>query len=106
MQEDPLSPNSRTLAAYEDGAEAYLAQALAEPPAAYVAFRRRVLDLLPPGARMLELGTGPGIDADYFESHGVRLALTSSGWEAQRIHKAKGRSEDWLCIVCRRLPLD
>lgn len=65
---------SGTLSTYEQGAAVYIersTQALA-----IGAFRDSILALLPDEAQMLELGSGPGEDALYFESHGVHVKCT------------------------------
>ena len=67
-----------TVAAYEQSVEAYVAASPATPPAAYLSFRDGVLDLLPPHARMLELGSGPGHDAEFFTSKGVEVLCTDA----------------------------
>jgi predicted TPR repeat methyltransferase len=67
-----------TLAAYEQAIESYLAASPPTPPTPYLSFRRAILDLLPPHARMLELGSGPGHDADFFESNDVDVLRTDA----------------------------
>lgn len=61
----------RTLAAYQAGAQRYLDGLRRSPEAEQQldCFRRR----LEPGAHVLELGSGPGRDADYLESAGLRV---------------------------------
>ncbi len=65
-----------TVAAYEAGVEAYLA-AYSETPS-IESFRRAVARHLRPGARILELGSGPGGDAAFFESQGFSVARTDA----------------------------
>lgn len=65
-----------TLSSYQLGVEAYLQASTPTPLPAYAEFRRRVLDGLPVGARMLELGSGPGHDASFFQSHAVAVRRT------------------------------
>lgn len=66
------SPTDRTLAAYEDGIDAYVAgspEGLAAPVAALldeVAMRA-------PGREVLELGSGPGREAQYLQQRGMRV---------------------------------
>jgi SAM-dependent methyltransferase len=67
-----------TLDAYERGIAAYVATSPATPPESYLSFRDAVLDLLPPHARMLELGSGPGHDAEFFASNGVEVHRTDA----------------------------
>jgi len=65
-----------TLASYEQGVDAYLTASSPTPHPAYETFLRGVASLLPAGSRMLELGTGPGCDALFFEAHDVRVQRT------------------------------
>jgi pimeloyl-ACP methyl ester carboxylesterase len=63
-----------TLSTYEQGIDAYIRDSVRTP--GHEDFLRRVLELLPHGAHMLELGTGPGHDALFFESGGVNVRRT------------------------------
>jgi hypothetical protein len=76
LNEDARSNVSVTLASYEQAIEAYVQDSLPIPVPAYAEFLRFILTLLPAGARMLELGSGPGHDAQFFEAHGVRVQRT------------------------------
>jgi hypothetical protein len=62
MSEDEQSNVTVTLRSYQQGVEAYLRDSLPTPVPAYAEFLAGVLALLPDGARMLELGSGPGED--------------------------------------------
>jgi len=73
---DRRSNISVTLASYEEGVEAYLGASNPTPHPAYEEFLHRVVSLLPAGSRMLELGTGPGHDALFFEEHGLHVERT------------------------------
>lgn len=65
-----------TLASYEQGVETYLHGSRPAPVAAYQEFLSSVVALLPPNPEMLELGSGPGHDALFFEANGVRVQRT------------------------------
>jgi predicted TPR repeat methyltransferase len=65
-----------TLASYEQAIDAYISGSPVAPSEAYAKFRRSVLALAPLNARMLELGSGPGHDAVFFESAGVEVQRT------------------------------
>lgn len=67
-------PNDATLASYETGAEQYVI-ASARPSPALVAFLDRLAGMVGTG-HVLEVGSGPGWDADYLESRGVRVTRT------------------------------
>lgn len=76
MAVDGQSDAAVTLASYEQGVEAYLTASSPTPHPVYEDFLQGVVSLLPMGSRMLELGTGPGGDALFFEAHGVCVQRT------------------------------
>lgn len=96
MNDADRSHLSVTLAAYEQGIEEYLRQSNATPPTAYADFRHQILSLLPAGARMLELGTGPGHDALFFESYGVRVKRTDGAQGFVERLRASGHQAELL----------
>jgi SAM-dependent methyltransferase len=71
-----IDPADATLAAYETGAEQYL-KASARPGPRLIAYLDRLADMVGNG-RVLEIGSGPGWDADYLESRGVRVTRTDA----------------------------
>jgi SAM-dependent methyltransferase len=64
----------RTLDAYAQSVDAYISGSAPTP--GHDDFLARVLELLPRDAHMLELGTGPGHDASFFEAGGVNVRRT------------------------------
>lgn len=76
MDLDRQSSASVTLASYEQGVEAFLGASNPTPHPAYAEFLYRVVSMLPAGSRMLELGTGPGDGALFFEEHGLVVQRT------------------------------
>lgn len=62
-----------TLGSYERGVQHYLRHSPAVPHPSAAAFRARVLACLASGDRMLELGSGPGRDAAFFEASGIAV---------------------------------
>ena len=73
---DEQSTVAVTLAAYEQGVDAYVGASNATLHPAYESFLRDVVSLLPTGSRMLELGSGPGDDALFFETQGLCVQRT------------------------------
>jgi Methyltransferase domain len=69
-------PAGATLAAYRSWAREYL-RGSARPAPDLIAYLGRFATLARPGP-VLEIGTGPGWDADYLESHGVRVIRTDA----------------------------
>jgi SAM-dependent methyltransferase len=74
--EDAQNPCDVTLATYEAGAERYLAHS-ARPAADRVWWLSRFAAMIPGGC-VLELGTGPGWDADLLETLGLSVARTDA----------------------------
>jgi SAM-dependent methyltransferase len=74
MDEPELPHNVEvTLRSYDGGIQDYLRHSPVTPHPSVVAFRERVLAHLLPGDRMLELGSGPGRDAAFFEASGIAV---------------------------------
>ncbi|MGV8886277.1 MAG: class I SAM-dependent DNA methyltransferase [Microbacteriaceae bacterium] len=71
-----LTPNEVTVASYEQHSASYISANAARPGPLEIAFMERLAALLPTGARVLELGTGPGRDADVLERLGLRVDRT------------------------------
>lgn len=65
-------PDDATLGFYGDNAQTYARETRGAPPLMLRAF----LDALPPGARILELGTGSGRDARVMIERGFALTAT------------------------------
>jgi cyclopropane fatty-acyl-phospholipid synthase-like methyltransferase len=80
-----------TLAAYEAGIEAYLRDTaeLLEPVRAFL---DRIAALIP-GGRVLELGSGPGRDADYLESRGLTVQRSDGAAAFVQRLRAAGHAE-------------
>jgi SAM-dependent methyltransferase len=69
-------PDDATLAAYQDRVQEYL-DGTPWPFPELIAFLDRFADLAGQGP-VLEIGSGPGRDADYLESRGVRVVRTDA----------------------------
>jgi archaellum biogenesis ATPase FlaH len=76
MNDEGQSNVSVTLASYEERAEAYLQDSTSTSLPLYEEFLRGVVTLLPADSQMLELGSGPGRDALFFEANGVAVQRT------------------------------
>ncbi|ALN57272.1 methyltransferase type 12 [Lysobacter enzymogenes] len=68
--------NRRTVAAYEGYARGYAAAVPATPSPQAAADLRRFAASLAPPARVLEIGSGPGWDADFLETLGAQVRRT------------------------------
>ncbi len=77
MGADPLDPTDVTLAAYEKTVEAYCAAAPAGVDPALAALLDAVVTTVPGGC-VLELGSGPGREAEYLEQRGLTVDRTDA----------------------------
>ncbi|ALN61368.1 methyltransferase domain protein [Lysobacter antibioticus] len=68
--------NRRTVAAYEKCAHDYAASVSRQPSVAGAEALRRLADALPSGDGVLEIGSGPGWDADFLEGLAVPVHRT------------------------------
>src|SRR5690348_14368613 len=66
------SISARTRAAYDRIAPAYVERNGGPPPPQLIATRDRFAAMLPPGARVLDLGCGPGIQTAWLRERGLR----------------------------------
>jgi SAM-dependent methyltransferase len=91
-----------TIRSYQERMEAYLA-AQREPRGEVLAWHERFVALLHPGATVLELGSGPGTDADRLEARGLRV-LRSDATPAFA-GRLRGLGHPVLDLDVRRDPL-
>jgi SAM-dependent methyltransferase len=71
------TPTDRTLAAYQDGVDQYLAGSPTDVSEQVAALLEEVVASVP-GGEVLELGTGPGREAQYLEHRGLRVQRTDA----------------------------
>lgn len=72
------SPDDLTLRTYEEAAEDYRRHRRNEIPPPIRALIERVVALVPSGARCLEVGSGPGLEAEFLEECGLRVTRTDA----------------------------
>lgn len=99
-QMDPVfgrDPTDATLAAYGAAAPLYVAQS-ARPPTSVLAYLDRIAELLHDG-HVLELGSGPGWDADHLEKQGVRV--TRSDATPEFVDRLRDAGHDALLLDVR-----
>ena len=91
-----------TIDAYEAGMDAYLA-AQGDHPAMVVRWLERFAAALPPSGRVLEIGSGPGRDADLLEGRGLHVQRS----DATRAFadRLRSRGHAVLDLDVRRDPL-
>lgn len=91
-------PTDRTLETYEQAAATYREQAPAEPSPSLLAFLHRVLEEVPVGGTVLEIGSGPGRDAALLERHGLRVRRTDAAEAFVAMLRADGHPADVLDV--------
>jgi SAM-dependent methyltransferase len=91
-----------TIRAYQERMDAYLA-AQREPAPEVLAWHDRFVGLLPAAATVLELGSGPGADADRLEARGLRV-LRSDATPAF-VDRLRGSGHPVLALDVRTGPL-
>lgn len=93
------SRNHQTLAAYEEIAHDYAASTRGAPSGVGAAGLRRLLAAVPEGGSVLELGSGPGWDADFVEEHGPRVRRTDATAAFCDLQTARGKQVERLDVV-------
>lgn len=93
------SRNHQTLASYEQIASDYATSTRGTPSGVGAAALRRLVDAVPGGGEVLELGSGPGWDADFVEEHGVRVRRTDAADAFCALQRARGKQVERLDAV-------
>lgn len=88
MQQLKASDSARTIASYESYAPAYAAHVNPTPAAFDAAAMQRLASV---GGTVLEIGSGPGFDADYIETLGVRVDRTDVTRAFLDLQAARGK---------------
>lgn len=91
--------NGRTVAAYENYARRYAANVSQQPSESGASALRRLTDMLPSTAHVLEIGSGPGWDADFLEGLGVRVHRTDVTAAFREFQTERGRRVDALDVL-------
>ncbi len=91
--------NGRTVAAYENYARHYAANVSQQPSRSGATALRRLADTLPSGGRVLEIGSGPGWDADFLEALGVHLHRTDVTAAFRDFQAERGRQVHALNVL-------
>ena len=95
---EPTS-NRVTLDAYEQIASDYAASTRGTPTGVVAEALGRLVGQLFAGASVLELGSGPGWDADFLEAHGVRVRRTDGARSFCELQRGRGRRCDLLDVT-------
>jgi SAM-dependent methyltransferase len=95
--QDKSDPDDTTLATYQASAQRYIERTIPPPPA-MLAYLDRFAALVGQG-HILEIGTGPGRDADYLERRGVEV--TRSDATPAFVERLRAAGQDALLLDIR-----
>lgn len=93
------SSSRRTIQYYEGFARKYSKTVSARPPRAASSALRRMVKHVPPGGLILEVGSGPGRDADFVESLGARVRRTDATQAFLDLQAARGKNGERLNLL-------
>ena len=91
MHTKPKTDNQRTVAGYEAYATKYARRVSRRPTGLGKQALDRLATLAGPGGRVLEIGSGPGWDADYLESRGLRVRRTDVTKAFRDLQRQRGK---------------
>jgi len=98
-ESDGLNNVEVTLGSYERGIHDYLRNSPAVPHPSAAAFRERLLAKLSPDDQMLELGSGPGRDALFFEAAGISVRRSDGTAAFVNMLRGQGHEAELLDIT-------
>lgn len=91
--------NTSTLAGYEGCADDYAETTAPRPEAGEQPALVELLKLVPPGSRLLEIGSGPGWDADWLEERGLTVRRTDGADSFVQFQAGRGRRAERLDVI-------
>ena len=96
---DSLTRNRTTVRSYEAIAREYAVSTAGTPSGVGEAGMRRLVAAVPRGATILELGSGPGWDADFVESLGPRVRRTDVTSAFREFQTQRGKQVEPLDAI-------
>lgn len=100
---ETLAQSRRTIQSYEDYADRYDAIVGTVPNVADQAILRRLAGMVGSRGSVLEIGSGPGRDADFLETLGVKVRRTDATRRFLELQAARGKHGDLLNIITDEL---
>jgi SAM-dependent methyltransferase len=98
-----LTPNRRTIASYERYARTYAAVVAPQPSGVAEEGLGHMLARVRPGGSVLEIGSGPGWDADYVESRGFVVRRTDITAAFREFQAERGKHVEPLDVITDEL---
>ena len=99
ISEHALTISRRTIGSYESYARDYDALVSPTPPPDVESALRRLATLAGPGGRILEVGSGPGRDADFLETLGVQVRRTDATRAFLALQAERGKRGELLNLL-------
>ena len=94
-----LSQSRQTIASYEAEADHYCTLVSEVPNAFDQTAFRRVADIAGQGGRVLEIGSGPGFDADFLETLGLTVRRTDATKRFLELQAARGKTGELVDVI-------
>jgi SAM-dependent methyltransferase len=91
--------NTSTLAGYEGCADDYAETTAPKPDADDQPALIELLKIVPPGSHLLEIGSGPGWDADWLEEKGLVVRRTDGADSFVQFQARRGRRAERLDVT-------
>ncbi|WP_109505366.1 class I SAM-dependent DNA methyltransferase [Nocardioides speluncae] len=98
MSQHTITSNRETVASYERIARDY-AESTASPDGVGSAALRRLVVAVPPTGQILEIGSGPGWDADFVESFGPTVRRTDITRAFVELQRGRGKQAEVLDAI-------
>lgn len=98
LSED-LAKSRKTINAYEDCAERYDALVRHVPNQREQKWLQRLVAITGKGGRILEVGSGPGYDADFVEGLGAQVRRTDATKRFLELQAARGKHGEFLDLI-------
>lgn len=92
-----------TIESYERDARSYAAQLDGFPPPVIESALLRLVEAIPPGGRVLEVGSGTGRDADFIEACGASVRRTDATGAFRELQVARGKQVEPLDVISDQL---
>jgi SAM-dependent methyltransferase len=94
-----LVQTKRTVESYEGFARDYNALCTNDPPPDVEVALRRMLEAAGPAPYVLEIGSGPGRDADFIETQGARVRRTDATQAFLDLQAERGKYGELLNVI-------
>lgn len=91
--------NTSTLAGYEGCADEYAETTAPKPKAEDQQALVELLKVVEPGGHLLEIGSGPGWDADWLEDRGLTIRRTDGAESFVHFQASRGRRAERLDVI-------